>query len=618
MSEILNFSPTGISVGIQEQIYFNIYHIDPITLDNILVLVNGFEIYCTLEVLTPDTLLVKCELIDLYYDLDYEVKIQILTNLEDTREVYSFHTESGVYIRSNYLNTIYRSSLTQTLANTLNDCYAKNSEWSLFQRLLNPYATLLENKSIELNQYGNDHFLATLDIRSFNKLYQYILPANQSFRQTNMTGDFQYIIPTVQGYDRYSIISVQIANSLKTLIEDLVPNRFKLTEYSSVYEPIILGPTITDEFPLNLDKDITVPGHIYIQSDHGSCYTSIMNGERVYFSIILTGQNRYGQDQTERIVFIRDQLIQTANEWSHIDTVSIIGEFNIGCEIIILNSPISSYQTDPNILNAMPDRTSTLYWKLDSQMLTENVMTDSTIYDVLRDNTPNQIVRRYILSDIYNQPFVPQAFTLDERFLYVINSDYLYLYKKLRTSPNTKPLLDTQEVDYELNYTSEFENCIVGEEIELTIDHIRATKCPVRYRLYVSRPDNTIEQITGGWVLVPVSSYTFIFPDFDYTLSQTGTYIFTCEVQYDLDNSIETTQQLIDTSYKQAIVQYKLSSYCEPEDIFFDSDFNLFIKSDKLYQVDFYKDYMLIDYEANTIYFNERYDLVEVNNSGTN
>lgn len=624
------FNPAdGATVALGIAPVFYVDTIDDLETVDIVVLVNGVETSWDLYQIDSTNWRIRYLLTEeLFHGLEYVVKAQV----GDDKVSWSFHTEVGVSIRSDYLAEYRRSMKTQGIANQLSEStLARQDENSFFQQVVNPFGLKIEEMIKELRIEANNHFLPLMNLDSLNKLYRYIL-AEESFHHTHIqNGDALYLTPKVvvtAGINELDVTAVP-SNSLKALVYDLVPTRISGVIATPLFFNEILAPTYLIDFPVTEFRRVAYPNKLYIQTANGTQYVGQIGPKIVPFTLILEGKDALGYEQEERIVFLRDQILATKNDWSEITKLSVTGDFNSTCRVsIYCQPPKGSLVRDPFQIYTAPDFENQLYWGHTIEdgvsILTENALPTRDLAEIVRDLPQEFVYRRSVLGDVDGDPVQLQDLTVGNDWIYGVDHEYVYLYHKLRTWPNTKKLGNNQDVDYYIDIEGATYTFVPGDTAEVNIEHARATKVPLSYRVWIDKPDGTIEKVTPDWVKnESPGSYVHNFPSFSYLFDAYGTYVFNCEILY-IDGTIEKTQKLTYVELRKALAQYKLTgklwTLATPSEkrIFYGSDQRVYVLdgSSLLYRLIFFKDYMILSFGTDEIFFVEQYDGVEVDLDG--
>ncbi len=632
MVTISDFNPVnGSEVGLDTSLYCQIVSTDPITKDNVLILINGIEVEFDLDLVSADTWTLSYPTyIDpvLWGGQTYTVKIQVTIAGVETKASYWFTTTPNVLVRD-YYTDYKRSMKTQALANSLPIySYATANEYSMFQQFANPMALRLEHFMKEVSMHVNGLQIQTGDLHSLNLMHRYVM--EEDFHKTHIAvGTTSFITPLIKGTIDITAFDVFLArkNSLNSLYYEEVPTRFNGVLVQSTFNNTLMVSTYVDELPVIAFPTIPSPGKLYVETQGGTMYFQQSGPAPTIFKVTLKGKDAVGTEQKESLSFLRDEIQPTNFEWSELTEVSYVGDFNIGCQITIYwQRPEGTVIRDPLMLYTEPGRETNLYWDIETAdnvtCLLEKILDIKDVREILRENPAEITKRKYALADIYGDPVALSDFTIDHNWIYAIDNEYLYIYPKLRESPiATKKLSPTGDVDYSIMISGDYNtNPGIGDKVDIEIEHVRATKVPGQFRLYVEKPDGTTEDLAPWTVNTKANSYVYNFPEYEYTFTQYGAHVFTCEVVY-TDRSVEKTQQLMNVELRSAIAQYDLRTVwgvnTDTKRLFRATDQELYIVSGfNIYRLDMYKDKMLISYNSKEIYFMEKYDGIEVDLNG--
>lgn len=591
--------------------------------DSIIVLVNGILMTPMITNIDLENWNLQID-IPLYYGLEYLIKVEASNADGTSKTAFSFTVEEGVFFRDGYENEYYRSVWTQNTANELAPfTYARKCENSVFQTFINPTALNLEKKSKEIQIHGENLFLPTAHLDSLNKLHTYQLSYDETAVTYSQLGDGQFVLPSVTGYSNGSKISVRNAsgNLLENLFYLSLPTRISGELTASGYFETILAATISTDFPQTEFPDFALPSYLYVETIGGVQYRGDSGPVEIYFTVTIEGKDRVGAEQSEQLVFSRDQILKTSKTWSEITRITTSGDFNECLVAVYRVPPRGAPFFDPYIRFISNDLNNELFWRLNSGILEECALSTTDILEILREIPAETVQRHYELADINGNYISAEDLTADHTWLYAVDHEKLYVFSKLRKWPvETKTLLQSGDIDYELTAYGDQLTYIRNDAIQLEVEHVKATRIPLAYTLDVRKPDGSTERLSFGRN-ESSRSYVYRFPTLEYTLTSSGVYIFTLEIAYTND-TVDKTQVLIEVVPRQAVAEYSLKSvWGEPEllqkRVLFGDDGHLYIiNGTDMYRVDFKYDYMIYDYTSKVLYFREEYEHVEVDSDG--
>lgn len=551
-----------------------------------------------------------------------------------------FSTEEGVFYNSNPTKYFY-SDLTQSMANKLPEwSKARSDKYSNFQQLLNPLGEVLEKNQDLLNKIYQANAIQTVDLKELPFLYKYELNKDFEFQNFfNQDGSTFYVQPDIsgiQGITRFDLFTDE-ENNLKSLYYNKTPTRLD-TEQLYVNDNVLVYETIGKETRIDLDASLAREGTLVLYCT--GVQSSISQGYDKVQKILkcrLYGTSLFNDSQEEDVVIYNERFLYSKRMWKHINGIEF---FNLnGQEIVfkILHFPLPQYSSSDTKKMILPDGSSDrIIWSMDNRnnqtILQKNKTIGNDAIDVLRFAGATELVAEFGMKDIDNTTLLElKDLTVDynSNYIYAIDNTFLYIFDKREPYPTKlkKIIGDKQDADFVLGLETDdlYLDSNGEKEISLKCIHRLPGKKIVKYRIKITKPDNSVEYLLrNGITNDPNNSSIFVKQDFllladihhTYALTQSGEYLFELETMYQ-GGSVSKDTVFYYMKDIKAIAKYKLARILndsQPVSIFIDTDneVKIFTNRSVLHTIVFHKDGIIIDYFNKIIYSYEEYASLDV------
>lgn len=528
-----------------------------------------------------------------------------------------------------------KSSITQFLANFY-PSWSKTrlDDQSLGFRILNVFGTQLEDLDRQLQTIGKNYYLTTANLEEIDIVERLQLPKDFEF-QVDETDPANPIFtsPTVSGLIETTWHDVSQANNndIETFWYTSVPTRIDTDVTTSGNHVVLSGVSISESPISTFDNDLHMPGRLHVQLEGGSKYIDSVNNEIIRGTVIITGTNRHGVEDTETMIFLFDSTQTTQTEWDSLDEVRV---YSVDPDTTTLSIYAADYSLGPyrdyyNLEVSVEGNKVDTFWNpgvtvsgsptLDMMRYTVDSFTDIvfnqvTDLDIIRqtellDTSGTSPVPSSIV-DIAIQPFSSRIWVATTSGLYLYDTDQYMPSLDLAPKKNeNSPVALLVDNHYKVLY----------DEIELEYFYINPVKDIGRHRLTIEKPDGTKVGLLDGAEVSTTTDYwqydtgqgRSLRPSDILTLDQRGDWVFTLEVDF-TDSSRTTDQRIVTVDSKAALAEFNLPFTVSG--LSFSSDQELWALDDAgvHHRIDLRTDNMLVDFQQKVIFLHEKYDEVKV------
>jgi len=513
-------------------------------------------------------------------------------------------------------------------------------EQSLGFQLLNRPGVLLDDLRKQIERIGANYFLPTSIVSDIDLYYRFKLPKTYQFTEDDDASEMLFTAPTVSGMLDGTSYDVTIAtdNSVEQFWYHTVPDRLSLETTVTGAHLLASGQASSSPFdPLTPSGLLHLDNYLWVTASGGTTYFGFDENLPRRGIVHITGTTRAGENVTEEIPFVHDEIKHTVRDYHTIDEVKVYGIEEAADTYIEVSSAnfnaidyASAYQLAANSDgNAMP-----LFWTLGKGLFTGQYSLDLLKYNAneLDLRLDGWIDKSTLLSiellDTNSENIVPEDLAVEpwSDNIWVVSSGNLYLYSADLPYPETIALISK---DYEANCVIEpsSNTVLMSGQIELDYHWRRPVIGVVAHRVWVEKPDGNKYSIEEGLETTyhtDRTSWTFGEPinrnlragDI-FTLGQRGNHIYSLETSY-TDESSSIDQRIVSVVYKQPTAEFSLTGIIPDNNkivgVDFDSENKLWVLDDTgdKHQINCHYDVMLADINKKILYFRENYDQVRV------
>ncbi len=552
-----------------------------------------------------------------------------------------------------------RAPTTQSLVNEYPAWSSiRNDEQSSGAQLLNTIGLQLQDLHEQVKNIGSNNTIPFANVSDIDVIYKFFLPKTFEFDLLNNDqANPIYDTPTVVGeIDTVSYpITLASNNDIETFWYTATPTRistevFPVTNIVSDSATVpmygVIASITQDDSPYIGNFEFDLPyTRLWVQTIGGERYIGIDdNGIVQRSSIVLTGINRLGIEESETLIFLHDDIIPTMNEWQSITRVEI---YNITPSTVTVRLYAHRFERTqtPQLLppkdfynlavSSESKQDMDTFYELGTNGDNKSILKIQTwASDDIRIRMSGFVgldtMRSFELRNSENGALTSANDLAVEPFsnrIWVVDDSSLYLYDNELTTPNLsvmdKKLTGAMSVMQPSNY-----HTTPGDPISMEFFWQRQISDVMRHRVSVKVPDGTKYNVVAGsfnaydpteWIFNS-SGDRFLRAKETYTLLDPGDYVFTMEVLY-RNGTTEIDQRIISVDTKLPLFNMSLSAITSGGTLLgvdFDSDHNLWILVDhgedgidKL-KVTLFYDVMMIDYQNKVIFFKDTYDQVRV------
>ena len=532
------------------------------------------------------------------------------------------------------------SYITQKLANYMPSwTKARQNKQSLFQQLLSPIGTELEDVIQKARLSLKGRFIGTASLNEIDVIYETRLDAN--FEIQYDTDDFRLpklISPTITIVPNYGDTPFEIDvvedNSIESFWYKAIPNRLTVDATTLAYKPV-LAETQIDISEFTVFNDIYDPGHLFLTIKNATSFIDEDTLERAYIRI--AGINRRGTEDTEIIPFSFNTTAVTLKEWQTLSSIQI---FNMGpssatIEIDAVDFNYDRYQYDEERFVDENKNEKILYLNYNEasskSYLNYEVFTASTIDDLLAGiSTLHEVYKVKLLDqndqettgilDITPQPEISRCI--------VLTNTKLRVYDTRAIAPDCSKLnKKTSNPETYINVNGDLIE--TGDTVELTpYGHLR-TKRIIKYKWDLEKPDGSmvtfiyddslgsfqeqayiIDGDYNGWNKNPYETSdpgNFYHRKLEYTVQNDGDHVWTLSVEY-LDGERDVDQKIVSLNSMSPLVEFT-HNIVNPIGVAYNSDQDLCVidSSDDVHIVVLHCDVAMFDVKNKKIYTRESY-----------
>lgn len=532
-----------------------------------------------------------------------------------------------------------RSWITQRLMNRAPEwADIRKNHASVGQQIINPMALDIQDTYQQLSQERYNMFVSSADVSMLDALYRFDLTPGMEFTYTeDSSGDRKYVPPSVYATinnTEYEITQAE-NNDIKTLAYDCVPSRIENASLAYVYDAVIPQVSISS-LSATTPNSLSINGHLYVTIRNNTTWSTTFRDTIYYPKVYISGVTRKGTTLTEAIPVRYNGTFKTLNEWQSVSSVFVsYMDSTATIKLEILPFGVDSTLDNRNIfppINA-PERRQFL--RIGTQSFGSTFIAETytvSNMDIVRDQGADERETQYEIELLdqssNNIDVLGHAFKINSRFMYIIDSDYLYVYDTSLPYPDAKNM-SGQSSETKMDLYSDRWLYARDEVATIKTRTLAVFDPPWRTRWSVLDPDGNQYYMGIDGSLWPTTTDAWIENiqyeegrwrenEIDLQLTKTGVYIITLECSY-LDEDTNQTSTLTTKYlfYVPAItpeVQIELPSEMKnPEGISFDSDGRVWIlKYDSINLLNIYHDYFLVDYEKSRVWFKEDYSSVRV------
>lgn len=532
------------------------------------------------------------------------------------------------------------SYVTQKLANYMPSwTKARNDRHSLFQQLIGPIGTELDDITQKARLSLKGKFIGTASLNEIDVIYETRLGAN--FEVQYDTSDFRLpklISPTITVVPNYGDTPVEIdvveGNSIENFWYKAIPNRLTVDATTTSYQPVLAETQIgIGEF--TVFNTIYDPGYLFLTISDGTSFVNEETIERAYVKV--SGLNRRGIEDTEIIPFTFNTTVVTLKEWESLSSVQVfnIGPSSANIKIDAVNFNYNRYRYDEERYVDANGNEKVLYLNCSESAarsyLNHEVFTASTIDDLLAGiNTLHEVYKVKLLDssesdvtgilDMTVQPDATRCITLTDTKLRVYDTRTLNVDCSGLNGRTSNP-------EVYINVNSEL--FVEGDTILLNpYGHLR-TKRIIKYKWDLRKPDGSMSTFLyddslgefqeqayvidgdySGWNKNPyelTDPNNFYHRTLEYVVPVAGDYAWTLSIEY-LDGERDVDQKIMAANAVTPLVELN-HTVANPIGIAFNSDYELCIidSSNNVHIVALHHDVAMFDVKSKKIYTRESY-----------
>lgn len=532
--------------------------------------------------------------------------------------------------------------MTQRIANSLPPWSdARQNQFSVAQQFLNPIATTLEDLSkYKIDEINNLTLTkANLDLLDVTEIVR--LPNDFTFgRSWNNLTLVGYVPPAVKVQINNIDLWLTPTDNLNDFWYNALPTRITYDDCAVVVSPV-LNTTSVKYLQTSVISPIYHASRLGITITGGTSFVDINRNNPVSF-LVLTGITARDLEETEYIYVPYNGLFFTKKIWKSLTALNYFGITPDTTTVKIDNFVFNkSREVDKYQIYVTPDFEKLLYHKLGSyafpngtySTLQQLTISANTLGEIYSGNDTTEVVYEHealynannlSLTDTCIQPFTGRIFAIDPLYLYIFDP-----YREVVDCKGTK----NSSLNASMIATSNQVEFLRGQDLELRAMWRYPSKCIFKNRWSIKKPDGSIIYLdinsdicTAANAWIHNQSYTdllfgpFTSEDGDiadqlltYTLTQTGTYKITLEVQF-TDQTVQTNVLPIQVCSKTALCRITLPASLQSADgITFDADQKLWFHKDyHAYRSELHYDNFLIDFDNKLLYLHEDYGNLHV------
>lgn len=590
----------------------------------------------------PDTRYGKQDVLisNFMYGSRYSCKIEIDDFDGNTfSDFFSFTTEEGVFYNPSPDRYFY-SPLSQYLANFLPEwSRARYDQFSVFQQVVNPAASFLEQIDKKIQTDFLNMFVQTANYNELANFYKVELGSNLVFNTKILDdGSSLQTPPNISALINITKVypTAEFKNDLKSVFYEKLPTRLEASNIKIENEIIPVRQACRNRRVVDkkLDRDGTVSLNIY--DGEQFVRRNVAAQQLEVLTVRITGLSPQAVEQVEDIVVYENSSYITQKKWSYIKDIQLINiqddctvRYGLSCL-----PPADAKTTDLFRHFSFDKLERESIWSLSENnfgtILSQEVYTEQDIEEIVNSKGAKTAVNEYQLLDLYGDSSISAISMCVDPFsdiIYVIDENFLYLYNKKEPYCSVIKLLKKSKTEPDIVLNCDTDNLARSEQgkfVSLSLSHKIIDREPASYAISIRYPNGTEyyinplgdlknnksdakTELKRGTLVVEANSI-------DIELPELGDYILSLEVQY-RDGTSSLDQKIVRCLFKKPMAKYKLGRILnQSKPINIKRDFDGFIKildeEGFLSQIHFAKDSMLIDYEKSVIYFNEKYEEV--------
>jgi len=590
----------------------------------------------------PDTRYGKQDVLisNFMYGNRYSCQIEIDDfNGNTFRDFFSFTTEDGVFYNSNPENYFY-SSGSQYLANFLPEwSRARYDQFSVFQQIVNPAASLLEQIDNKIQADFLNMFIQTANYNELSNFHKVEFGSSLIFNTKILDdGTSLQTPPKISALINITKVypTAEFGNDLKSVFYNKLPTR--LEGFNIKLENDLTEIRSACRNKLVVNKTLDRPGTVSLNVYDGEQFIqrNQTTGETQIFTVRINGISTQKIEQTEDITVFENASYITQKRWSYIKDIQLINitdnctvRYNLSC-LPSADAKITDLFRHISADKLIRESIWSIYFNEFGSVLRQEVYTEQEIIEIINSRGEKTSVNEYQLLDIAgDQPVNAISMCVDpfSYMVYVIDVNYLYLYDKREPYCYVLKLLEKSKTEPDVVLDCSSDNLARSEEgkfLTTNIVHKIIDREPRSYTLSIRYPNGTRYFIdrTGNLFNVKSQAEVILKPgvllieanSVDISLPDLGDYIISLEVNY-RDGTSSLDQKIARCLFKRPVAKYRLGrilNQSTPVNIKRDFDGQIKILDEKgaLTQVHMAKDSILLDYEKSVIYFNEKYEEV--------
>jgi len=535
-------------------------------------------------------------------------------------------------------NRYARSWVTQRLFNRAPPwSQIRKSPVSVGQQLYNPIAGYIQETIQMLTQERFNMFASTVDLNDLDILHWLQLPDDMSFSYTeDSSGEKTYVPPnvyaTIQGSEQQ--ITQAENNDIETLAYNCITSRIRNGETSYSYSSV-LPTTLVSNISSLSPNSMPINGHLYITISNNDTWEKRSVDKIYYPKCYITGTTRKGTTLTEAVPLRYNGTFKTVNEWESVESF-MVSYVDSTAYLTIELFPFAQdgHLDTQNIFVPAEGGERPLYIDLGTRSWGSTLLGKSftvSNFDIIRAGVDEKDTFYEIeLLDENNLNVNLNGFVLkpNSKFMYGVDDNNFYVYDTSLEFPNCQNM-DGESSETKIDLWAETWIYTRGATTEIRTRNNAILDPPSRTQWTLRDPDGIEYYIAEDGTLFPTTTtawienikwYDGLFDEMKIpiTFLKNGEYIVTLEAQY-VDDKFQTTE-ILKTKFMFFVpaitpeIQLSLpTALRSPEDIGLDSDLRVWLKKyGRIYLLETYHDYFLVDYEKKIVWCNEEYSSLRV------
>jgi hypothetical protein len=511
-------------------------------------------------------------------------------------------------------------------------------EQSLGFQFANVVGGFLDDLRKQNVDIGSNYYLPTSIVSDIDVYYRAQLPRTFEFTVDDDDSELLFTAPTVSGFvdDVAYAVSLTEDNNVENFWYTAIPDRIGAGSTASGAYLVASGYAFQSPLSPLIAGEFDVPNHLWVTISGGTSYIGFENNMARRGLVHITGTTRAGDNTTEELIFLHDDILRTVREFKEVEQVDVFGiddSQEAFVSVAAANFLAKDYKSAYTLDVTLDKEESPSFWGIGpgafaGQYVLNYIKYDTGALDLRMDGfiTKNTILQVELL-DSNGDNIVPRDLTIEPYSdrIWIVDTDTLYVYSADLPYPATTSLVNK---NYDASAVIEPSNYYIVASGQVQLDYVwrRPTTGLVQHRVWVEKPDGNKYSIESGAEITYHTDNTswdfgeptsrLLRPSDRFTLIQRGNYIYNLETNY-TDGTTSIDQRIVSVVYKEPEAQYSLTPIVGSNTITgvdFDSECKLWVLDTNglRYEVNRHYDIMLADITKKILYFREPYDQVRV------